>query len=116
MEGIVSNRRKSSVFFSPDLKTYEPAVNEWTIQERENNDDPEICSTLIHSSASRLSIFSRISQVSTLSTKFQFSVLFCTLLMVFVIGFVVGTITVNNFLCNDNSFFKVRSAKTWGVC
>ena len=62
--------------------------------ENDENDTVEARSYYTQTST-RLSIFSRISEVSfqTLSSKYQFFILFCAFLMIFIIGFIFGIIT-----------------------
>ena len=117
-EEKVSGRRKSSVLFNEVLHKYEPSENEQEFSGKENarKENGEKRS-LLFSSSSRLSMFSRLSEVSfrsiysfqALSTKSQYFFLICLLLMVFLMGVIVGAIYVKGFLCNGPVQYKVKT-------
>ena len=105
-EGNISRRRKSSVLFSPVLETYEPEEIESTIPENENQ---EVRSYLF-SYSPRMSIFSRMSEASfqALGAKYQCILVLCCLLMAFLIGVIVGAITVKSLLCHGPPNHQVK--------
>ena len=105
-EGNISRRRKSSVSFSRVLEQYEPEKNESPFLENENQE----FTSYLFSSSPRMSMFSRMSEVSiqSLGAKYQCFLIICCLIMGFLIGVAVGAITVKSLLCNGSSLYQVN--------
>ena len=78
------------------MEEYDKVETQSCVSDKEDleNDTVEARSYYFPSST-RLSIFSRISEVSfqTLSSKYKLFILFCAFLMIFIIGFIFGIIT-----------------------
>ena len=90
-------RRKSSVLFSPVIENFElvDSLPEMSDKNDNVNNDLESRSYYLPIS-SRLSIFSRISEISLqiLSTKYQYFFLYSSFLMIFLMGIVIGALMV----------------------
>ena len=98
-------RRKSTVLFSSVLEDYEKQENQSFVSEKEDLDDHEnnIVETrsYCYPSSHRMSIFSRISEISfqTLNHKYQCIFLMSAFLIIFLIGLFVGALAVKFFFC-----------------
>ena len=103
-EGKVSGRRKSSVAFSPALKKYEPVDNVMQTLDNESREWKPF-----QLSSSRLSVFSRFSDVSfhRLNTKSKCIYILLLLMMVFFIGVAVGAMSAKSFLCTNSVELQV---------
>ena len=90
-------RRKSSVLFSPVIENFELVdnISEMSDNIDDVNTDLESRSYYLPIS-SRLSIFSRMSEISLqiLSTKYQYFFLCSSFLMIFLMGIVIGALMV----------------------
>ena len=87
--------------FSNVLEDYEKVEDHSFIKEEDEDDDNVEPKSSYDSSLARLSIFSRVSEISLLSSlsiKYQFFFLIFGFLMIFLVGFIIGVITANVFL------------------
>ena len=102
-------RRKSSVMFVPVVENLELLDNKSETSEMDVTNDLESRSYNFPSS-NRLSIFSRMSEISlqTLSTKDQFFFL-CSSFLIFLMGIVVCAVMVKIFLCLSSSQVQVTN-------
>jgi hypothetical protein len=97
-----SERRKSSISFGPNLEYPDTGDNPVHIDEKAKDDDEAFKSiSYFFPSETRPSIFSRISEKSLadLPISYKYFFLFCSILIIFIMGILVGTLATKYFLC-----------------
>ena len=106
-EGMDPERRKSSVVFNTVLKKYEPVENGTQTLEDEHFERREFQSPF----SSRLSVFSRISDMSfdRLNAKNKCIFIVIIFLMMFFLGVAIGSMIAKSIFCiedNSNHLYK----------
>ena len=106
-------RRKSSVLFNPDLDYNESEDTPLNDDEKTKGDEKAFESEFYFPCEARASIFSRISEMSLPihSSQFKCFSLFVSTLIIFFLGFIVGTLATKHFLCNGFEQDKVNICK-----
>ena len=95
-------RRKSSISFGPNLEYPDPGDRPVHDDENAKSDDEAFKSiSYFFPSEARPSIFSRISEKSfpDLPISYKYFFLFCSILIIFIMGILVGTLAAKYFLC-----------------
>ena len=106
-----SERRKSSISFGANLEYPDPGDNPVYDGEKAKDDDEAFKSiSYFFPSEARPSIFSRISEKSfpDLPIGYKYFFLFCSILIIFFLGVLVGTLATKYFLCQGFEQDKVN--------
>ena len=103
-------RRKSSVLFNPELDYKESGETSLNDDEKPKGDEEAFESEFYFPCEARASIFSRISEMSLPihSSQFKCFSLFVSTLIIFFLGFIVGTLATKHFLCDGFEQDKVN--------